>query len=82
LCKQLALSFAGKFLSMEVNSDLNWAEKETISFARRLMRPFEAKSFLYICRYWKTASGLFYDLWWLKNCWTLQVGSKDIAYSN
>jgi hypothetical protein len=40
VCKQLALSFAGKFLSIAVPSKLNWAEAETLRFARRIMRPF------------------------------------------
>lgn len=40
VCKQLALSFVGKFLSMDVPSGLNWSEAETLRFARRLMRPF------------------------------------------
>lgn len=40
MCKQLVLSFVGKFISTAVPSDLNWAEAETLRFARRLMRPF------------------------------------------
>jgi hypothetical protein len=40
VCKQLTLSFVGKFLSTAVPSELNWAEAETVRFARRLMRPF------------------------------------------
>ncbi|WP_274365724.1 transcriptional regulator [Paenibacillus thermotolerans] len=39
-CKQLVLSFAGKFLSTQAPSDLNWAEAEALRFARRLLRPF------------------------------------------
>ncbi|MDQ6418538.1 transcriptional regulator [Paenibacillus sp. LHD-117] len=40
VCKQLTLSFVGKFLSTSVRADLNWAEAETLRFARRLLRPF------------------------------------------
>lgn len=40
VCKQLVLSFVGKFLSIDVSSQLNWAEAETLRFSRRLMRPF------------------------------------------
>lgn len=43
MCKQLVLSFVEKFLSIDVTSGLNWAEKETLRFARRLMRVFEAR---------------------------------------
>jgi hypothetical protein len=39
-CKQLALSFVGKFLSFDADSRLNFMEAETVRFARRLMRPF------------------------------------------
>lgn len=40
ICKQLVLSYIGKFLSMDVPSKLSWAEAETLRFARRLMCPF------------------------------------------
>ncbi|GIQ68906.1 transcriptional regulator [Xylanibacillus composti] len=43
VCKQLVLSFAGKLLSMETPAALNWAEAETVRFARRLMRPFDSR---------------------------------------
>jgi hypothetical protein len=43
VCKQLVLSFVGKFLSMDVTTGLNWAEAETLRFARRLMRAFEPR---------------------------------------
>ncbi|WP_029192509.1 hypothetical protein [Paenibacillus harenae] len=43
VCKQLVLSFVGKFLSIDVTSNLNWAEAETLRFARRLMRTFEPR---------------------------------------
>jgi len=43
VCKKLVLSFVGKFLSVNVNSELTWAEAETVRFARRLMRPFEPR---------------------------------------
>lgn len=42
MCKNLVLSFVGKFLSIDMSSDLSWAEAETLRFARRLMRPFTA----------------------------------------
>jgi hypothetical protein len=41
-CKQLVLSFIGKFLSLNVDPDLHWLEAETVRHARRLMRPFTA----------------------------------------
>lgn len=40
VCKQLTLAFVGKFLSAGMPSELNWAEAETLRFARRLVRPF------------------------------------------
>ncbi|HEX7056891.1 MAG TPA: transcriptional regulator [Bacilli bacterium] len=40
VCKQLVLAFVGKFLSIHVVAGLNWAEAETLRFARRLMRDF------------------------------------------
>ena len=40
ICRQLVLSFVGKFLSSTVPSELNWAEAETLRFARRVLRPF------------------------------------------
>ena len=40
MCKQLILSFVGKFLSQNVQPELPWAEAETLRFARRLLRPF------------------------------------------
>lgn len=40
LCKQLILAFVGKFLSVDLSSELGWAETETLRFARRLLRPF------------------------------------------
>lgn len=39
-CKQLVLSFIGKFLSTEVDAGLNWVEAEAVRYARRLLRPF------------------------------------------
>lgn len=39
-CKQLILSFIGKFLSFEVDVRLNCLEAETVRYARRLLRPF------------------------------------------
>lgn len=40
VCKQLVLSFVGKFLSTNVPAELNWAEAEALRFARRLLHPF------------------------------------------
>ncbi|MDQ0058770.1 hypothetical protein J2T14_000931 [Paenibacillus harenae] len=40
VCKQLTLSFVGKFLSTAVPYNLSWAEAETLRYARRLMRSF------------------------------------------
>jgi len=40
ICKQLTLAFVGKFLSVGIRSELNWAEAETLRFARSLVRPF------------------------------------------
>lgn len=40
VCKQLVLSFIGKFQSTPVLAGLNWAQTETLRFARRLLRPF------------------------------------------
>ncbi|WP_214630747.1 transcriptional regulator [Paenibacillus agaridevorans] len=39
-CKQLILSFVGKFLSINVDAGLNGLEAETVRFARRKLRPF------------------------------------------
>jgi len=43
LCRQLVLSFVGKFAALPASSSLDWIENETVRFARRLMRPFDAK---------------------------------------
>lgn len=43
VCKKLVLSYVGKFLSINLSSELTWAEAETLRFARRLMRPFEPR---------------------------------------
>lgn len=43
LCKQLVLSFVGKFTSFPASQSLDWTENETIRYARRLLRPFTAK---------------------------------------
>lgn len=40
LCKQLVLSFVGKFVAEPAKSGLDWAESETLRFARRILRPF------------------------------------------
>ncbi|WP_397333543.1 transcriptional regulator [Paenibacillus sp. JSM ZJ436] len=42
-CKQLVLSFVGKFLSAQLLPGLNWAEAESLRFCRRLLRPIEPK---------------------------------------
>lgn len=39
-CKQLVLSFIGKFLSVEIDVRLNPLEAESVRYARRLLRPF------------------------------------------
>jgi hypothetical protein len=39
-CKQLILSFIGKFVSCKLNAPLTYMEAETVRFARRLLRPF------------------------------------------
>ncbi|TBL81032.1 transcriptional regulator [Paenibacillus thalictri] len=39
-CQQLILAFIGKFLSTDVSAELDWAEAESLRFARRLLRPF------------------------------------------
>lgn len=39
-CQQLVLSFIGKFISTNVQPELNFLEAETVRFARRLLRPF------------------------------------------
>ncbi|MEK3885683.1 transcriptional regulator [Paenibacillus sp. PL2-23] len=43
VCKQLVLSFVGKFLSVDISLKLTWAEAETIRYARRVMRAFEPR---------------------------------------
>ncbi|GAA0367570.1 transcriptional regulator [Bacillus horti] len=43
LCRQLVLSFIGKFVSMSVTANIGWAEAESIRYARRLLRPFTAE---------------------------------------
>lgn len=42
-CKQLILSFLGKFLSFDVDSQLNSVEAESVRYARRILRPFTPK---------------------------------------
>lgn len=39
-CKQLILSFIGKFLSFDTDPRLNCLEAETVRYARRILRPF------------------------------------------
>jgi len=39
-CKQLVLSFVGKFLSMETDGRMDWLEAETVRYASRVLRPF------------------------------------------
>ncbi|AZS14709.1 transcriptional regulator [Paenibacillus lutimineralis] len=42
VCRQLILAFIGKFISTSLSSDLDWAEAETLRFARRFMHSFSA----------------------------------------
>lgn len=42
VCRQLVLSFVGKFLVQTVRPDLDWAEAETLRYIRRLLRPVVA----------------------------------------
>jgi hypothetical protein len=42
-CQQLILAFVGKFQSVDMNQSLSWVEAETVRFARRCMRPFDAE---------------------------------------
>lgn len=39
-CRQLVLSFIGKFISSDIPGELSWLEAETLRLARRLWRPF------------------------------------------
>ncbi|MFU1796455.1 transcriptional regulator [Paenibacillus azoreducens] len=41
-CKKLVLAFVGKFVSTPLASGLDWAEAETLRFARRLLLSFSA----------------------------------------
>ncbi|MCS7464355.1 transcriptional regulator [Paenibacillus doosanensis] len=41
-CKQLVLAFIGKFISTPLSSDLDWAEAETLRYARRVLHSFAA----------------------------------------
>lgn len=43
MCKQLVLSFVGKFMAMKSDPGLNWAEAETIRYATRVVRDFEPR---------------------------------------
>lgn len=40
VCKQLVLSFVGRFICMPNAPSLDWSEAEALRFARGLMRPF------------------------------------------
>ncbi|GGF97800.1 hypothetical protein GCM10010916_13790 [Paenibacillus abyssi] len=40
VCKQLVLSFAGKFISTAIDHSLGWIDTESLRFARGIMRPF------------------------------------------
>lgn len=51
-CRQLVLSFIGKFIATDVPSQLSWLEAETVRFARRLLcpiAPLELAGHLRIC---------------------------------
>lgn len=51
VCKHLALTFVGKFISAPMNQSLDWVDQETVRFARGLMRPFtSAELALYLQR--------------------------------
>lgn len=39
-CRKAILAFIGKFISTDVSAELDWAEAETLRFARRLLRSF------------------------------------------
>lgn len=39
-CQQIILSFIGKFISCDVQSELSWIQAETLRYSRRLLRPF------------------------------------------
>lgn len=41
ICKQLTLSFVGRFMASSVPLGLHWAEAEAIRFARRRLLPFK-----------------------------------------
>ncbi len=41
-CKQLALSFVGKFVASPLEYSLSWSENETLRFARGIMRSFSS----------------------------------------
>lgn len=44
VCKQITLSFVGKFVTAALPAGMHWAQAETLRFARRLLRPFEPKA--------------------------------------
>jgi hypothetical protein len=51
-CRQLVLSFIGKFTAFDVPGELNWLEAEAVRYARRVMRPvvpLELAGHLRIC---------------------------------
>ncbi len=43
VCKQLVLSFIGKFISIPASPSLGWAENEVLRFARGILRPFNCE---------------------------------------
>ncbi|WP_346768737.1 transcriptional regulator [Paenibacillus sp. HB172176] len=44
VCKQIVLSFVGKFQSLiTTSSELHWSEAETLRYSRRILRPFTPK---------------------------------------
>lgn len=43
VCKQLVLSFIGKFISIPASPSLDWAENEVLRFARGILRPFSCE---------------------------------------
>ena len=43
LCRQLVLSYVGKFITTPARTDLDWVGSETIRYARMMLRPFTIK---------------------------------------
>lgn len=41
--QQMALSFVGKFVSLQASPSLSWIDEEALRFARRVIRPFRSE---------------------------------------